>query len=124
MPFLKTSLDSSYVALRGHTSRVNCLLYPHSLDVGSYGENLLYSGSDDFSVKIWDWQREMILQTFTVHSGPVVKFLIPPSNTAVRIIMSPVFCILFANNRAEAHAHQLYSSTWLYNSIHKRVIVL
>ena len=46
------------------------------------------SSGADFSVKIWDWSREQLLQSFPIHSGPVTKFCLPPPDAPVSHIRS------------------------------------
>lgn len=74
-----------YKILKGHTCKVTILLFPHSQQPDAYTKNILYSGGADFSVKIWDWEKESLLQTFTVHSGPVIKLILPSANATGRL---------------------------------------
>lgn len=68
--------------LSGHKARVNCLMYPHSME-SRYNPNYLLSGSSDFSVKLWDLSLGQPIHSFCVHAGEVTSFYIPPPNCNV-----------------------------------------
>ncbi|KAL5257997.1 hypothetical protein ACHWQZ_G012823 [Mnemiopsis leidyi] len=73
------------IRLRGHTGRVSVLLYPHSNQPLAYLPNILYSGGVDFSVKIWDWKKGKLLQSFTTHTGPVTRLFLPPTQATGKL---------------------------------------
>ena len=78
------SIDTHKI-LKGHIGNVTVLLFPHSQQPSTYAPNIIYSGGADFSVKIWDWEKESLLQTFTIHSGPLCKLLLPSANASGRL---------------------------------------
>jgi len=70
--------------LSGHQAPVRCLLYPH-LEDSNFEENILVSGGDDFCVCLWDILKKTLLHKFCVHSGPVVRLLLPPGECNIRM---------------------------------------
>lgn len=71
-------------SLSGHISKVTCLLYPHE-KYSHYHESYLISGSRDFSVCLWDLYKSQLLHKFCVHSGEIIKLIIPPEDCKIRI---------------------------------------
>ncbi|XP_065833332.1 WD repeat-containing protein 7-like isoform X2 [Oscarella lobularis] len=68
-----------HILLRGHRCAVTTLLYPHGDDPVRYSEKYLVSGSDDFTVRLWDLAASSLLHTFTVHGGKVQRlYTCPP----------------------------------------------
>ena len=48
--------------------------------------NIITVSGVDFSVKIWDCKKGIMLQSFTTHTGPVTKLFLPPIEATVRSI--------------------------------------
>mgnify|MGYP001571878758 CR=1 FL=1 len=67
-----TSPVRNYV-LEGHEKGVNCVEYN-----STGGQPYLVSGSDDATVKIWDYQTKACLQTLTHHSNNVTAVFFHP----------------------------------------------
>uniref|UniRef100_A0A803WGB1 WD repeat domain 7 n=1 Tax=Ficedula albicollis TaxID=59894 RepID=A0A803WGB1_FICAL len=68
--------------LRGHRSKVTCLLYPHQVS-SRYDQRYLVSGGVDFSVIIWDIFSGEMKHIFCVHGGEITQLLVPPENCSV-----------------------------------------
>ncbi|XP_063674628.1 WD repeat-containing protein 7-like isoform X2 [Bolinopsis microptera] len=75
----------SRVRLKGHKGNVSVLLYPHASQPSSYLPSILYSGGADFSVKIWDWKKVVLLQSFTTHTGPLTRLFLPPTQATGKL---------------------------------------
>lgn len=66
--------NSSHFTLNGHQKGVNCIEYAPT------GEKpYLISGSDDKSVRIWDYQTKQCIQTLTGHTNNVSAALFHPT---------------------------------------------
>ncbi|CAJ0941220.1 unnamed protein product, partial [Mesorhabditis belari] len=65
--------------LHGHAGAVRALIYPfeHS---SRFDVQVLLSGGDDFSVIVWNINTAVRLYKFSVHGGPVMRFVVPPAN--------------------------------------------
>ena len=63
--------------LLGHNQTVTCLIHPHS-EYSRYDIQHLLSGSIDHSIRLWDLSTNTQLHMFTVHSGTILIFHIPP----------------------------------------------
>lgn len=63
--------------LSGHEQMITALIHPHS-EYSRYEIQHLLSASLDHSVRLWDLSTGHQLHVFTVHSGPVIMFHIPP----------------------------------------------
>ena len=74
----------SHQILRGHTGRVNCLLYPNN-SAPRYDTAHLVSGGIDFSVCLWDIYTGALLHRFSCHGGEVVRLHVPPQGVSSRI---------------------------------------
>uniref|UniRef100_A0A8C3SU68 WD repeat domain 72 n=1 Tax=Chelydra serpentina TaxID=8475 RepID=A0A8C3SU68_CHESE len=74
---LKHSLPSK--VLKGHSSSVTCLLYPHSKSA-RFDPSWLMSGGQDSCVIWWDIFTEEILHQFSLQAGPVMNLLLSPEN--------------------------------------------
>uniref|UniRef100_A0A4W2BVC6 WD repeat-containing protein 7 n=1 Tax=Bos indicus x Bos taurus TaxID=30522 RepID=A0A4W2BVC6_BOBOX len=70
--------------LRGHRSKVTCLLYPHQASA-RYDQRYLISGGVDFSVIIWDIFSGEMKHIFCVHGGEITQLLVPPENCSARV---------------------------------------
>lgn len=70
--------------LEGHSGRVNCLLYPHSVH-NRYDKAHLLSGGVDFAVCLWDLYSGNLLHRFSVHAGEITQMMVPPENCSPRI---------------------------------------
>lgn len=68
--------------LDGHGGRVNCLLYPHHVNV-RYDRTHLVSGGVDFAVCLWDLYAGSLLHRFCVHAGEITQLLVPPDACSV-----------------------------------------
>ena len=75
----------AYTSLKGHSGKVNCLLYPYHEDQ-RYDSSHLISGGIDFSVCLWDLFNGTLLYSFSVHAGEVTQLLVPPPNCNPRIL--------------------------------------
>jgi len=74
----------SHQLLRGHTGRVNCLLYPNN-ENPRYDTAHLVSGGIDFSVCLWDIRSGSLLHRFSCHGGEVLRLSVPPEGVSTRI---------------------------------------
>eukprot|EP00026_Physarum_polycephalum_P000855 Phypoly_transcript_00856.p1 GENE.Phypoly_transcript_00856~~Phypoly_transcript_00856.p1 ORF type:complete len:1321 (+),score=184.89 Phypoly_transcript_00856:66-3965(+) len=79
--------DSFPKFFKAHTARVNCLLcspilglsYPSSQSGhAALPRRLLVSGSDDFTIKVWELPTFELLQTFSRHTAPITSLFSPP----------------------------------------------
>uniref|UniRef100_UPI00398E8EF6 WD repeat-containing protein 7 isoform X5 n=1 Tax=Pristiophorus japonicus TaxID=55135 RepID=UPI00398E8EF6 len=70
--------------LRGHRSKVTCLLYPHQVS-SRYDQRYLVSGGVDFSVIIWDINSGEMKHIFCVHGGEITQLVVPPENCSSRV---------------------------------------
>uniref|UniRef100_A0A1I7XSF6 WD_REPEATS_REGION domain-containing protein n=1 Tax=Heterorhabditis bacteriophora TaxID=37862 RepID=A0A1I7XSF6_HETBA len=68
--------------LIGHRSAVRNLFYPHEHH-SRFDIQVLLSGGDDFSVIVWNINTAVRLYRFTVHGGPIERFIVPPANASV-----------------------------------------
>lgn len=67
---------------RGHSSKINCLVYPNGTNP-RYDERFLVSGGVDFAVCLWDVLAGCLLHKFNVHAGEISQFLVPPNECSV-----------------------------------------
>lgn len=69
------NIDSpvSSFALEGHEKGINCVNYFISED-----KIYLISGSDDYTVKAWDYQNKTCVQTLEGHAHNVIAICVPP----------------------------------------------
>eukprot|EP00928_Gymnodinium_smaydae_P092345 TRINITY_DN7619_c0_g4_i1.p1 TRINITY_DN7619_c0_g4~~TRINITY_DN7619_c0_g4_i1.p1 ORF type:complete len:983 (-),score=256.05 TRINITY_DN7619_c0_g4_i1:18-2636(-) len=66
--------SAAHFTLNGHQKGVNCVEYAPT------GEKpYLISGSDDFTVKIWDYQTQQCIQTLTGHTNNISAALFHPT---------------------------------------------
>ncbi|XP_072430052.1 WD repeat-containing protein 7 isoform X4 [Chiloscyllium punctatum] len=70
--------------LRGHRSKVTCLLYPHQVSA-RYDQRYLVSGGVDFSVIIWDINSGEMKHIFCIHGGEITQLVVPPENCSSRV---------------------------------------
>lgn len=70
--------------LRGHRSKVTCVLYPYQISP-RYDQRSLVSGGVDFSVIVWDIFTGEMKHIFCVHGGEITQLIIPPENCSVRV---------------------------------------
>ena len=75
----------AFTSLRGHSGKVNCLLYPYHED-NRYDPSHLISGGIDFKVCLWDLYSGTLLYSFSVHAGEVTQLLVPPPNCNPRVL--------------------------------------
>ncbi|CCW63705.1 unnamed protein product [Phytomonas sp. EM1] len=84
--------------LEGHTAGVNCVEYYPRGD-----KPYLLSGSDDYEVRLWDYQTKACLHVFAFHSGTVTSVLFHPDvplifsvaeDTSMKVISSETFRLL------------------------------
>lgn len=71
--------------LRGHKRRVTSLVYPYQNAPDRYKKEHLVSGSDDFSVLLWDIFTGAKLYSFHPHTGAVTQLIIPPDSCSRRV---------------------------------------
>ncbi|CAD2221377.1 beta prime cop protein [Angomonas deanei] len=85
--------------LEGHEDCVNCIEYYPKGD-----KPYLLSGSDDFTVRLWDYQNRQCLQIFPFHTANVTSVLFHPDepliitvaeDTDMKVISSETFRLLF-----------------------------
>uniref|UniRef100_A0A158P8C8 WD_REPEATS_REGION domain-containing protein n=1 Tax=Angiostrongylus cantonensis TaxID=6313 RepID=A0A158P8C8_ANGCA len=81
--------------LYGHKGRVSNLFYPHEHHP-RFDPQVFLSGADDFAVIIWNIVTGVRLYRFSVHGGPILRFLIPPSNTSK--LISKCICAVAADH--------------------------
>lgn len=77
-------VPSTMYVLDGHVGKINCLLYPNSMNP-RYDERHLVSGGTDFSVCLWDVTAESLLHRFNVHAGEINQLLVPPNECSARL---------------------------------------
>ncbi|CAF1110946.1 unnamed protein product [Adineta steineri] len=70
--------------LSGHNQTITCLIHPHS-EYSRYDIQHLLSGSIDHSIRLWDLSTGTQLHMFTVHSGSILMFHIPPPMLNVKV---------------------------------------
>ena len=81
-----SSVDAPPVrVLSGHKGPVTCVCYPHE-EHPRYDPGHMISGGVDFSVCLWDLNSGSRIHKFCVQAGPILKFLVPPSNCNVRTV--------------------------------------
>lgn len=69
--------ESTLIAWRAHSAKVNCLL-PFKIEQSE----LLISGSDDFTVKIWNPKNQQLLHKFYNQSGPIESLFLPSETSS------------------------------------------
>lgn len=67
-----------FVHLSAHKAAIRCINHPNT-EHTRYKERILVTGSDDFTVCVWDIFKNKLLHQFCVHSGPVLRLLTPPT---------------------------------------------
>ncbi|KAF1761406.1 hypothetical protein GCK72_009662 [Caenorhabditis remanei] len=70
--------------LNGHDAAVRTMFYPFEHDT-KYDPQYFVSGSDDFSVIVWNINSGVKIHRFIVHGGPVKSFMIPPPNCSKQV---------------------------------------
>jgi len=69
-----TGNQSAHFTLSGHTKGVNCLDYSPS------GEKpYIVSGSDDHSIRVWDYQTKQCIQVLTGHTNNITTTVFHPT---------------------------------------------
>ncbi|CAJ0597261.1 unnamed protein product [Cylicocyclus nassatus] len=81
--------------LNGHKAAVTNLFYPFEHHP-RFDPQVLISGADDFAVIVWNINTAAKLYKFSVHGGPILRFLVPPANTSKQ--MSKCICSVAADN--------------------------
>ena len=71
-----------FCIMKGHVGKVTSLLYPNTFS-DRYDSNLLLSGGEDFTVRLWNLYNGTLLHTFTPHAGPVTNLMVVPKNISV-----------------------------------------
>ncbi|KAM6409680.1 WD repeat-containing protein 72 [Rhynochetos jubatus] len=87
--------------LKGHSSRVTCLLYPHDKSV-RFDPSWLLSGGQDSVVICWDIFTGDTLHQFSLQSGPVTQLLRSPENYRLKD-HSTVCCVCSNHSVAILH---------------------
>ncbi|KNC84960.1 hypothetical protein SARC_02851 [Sphaeroforma arctica JP610] len=72
---------SDPILMTGHTGAVTCLLYPHDVD-NNFSAHHLISGSDDFTIRVWNVSTGEAIHVFHNHCAPIAR-LIPFSGREV-----------------------------------------
>uniref|UniRef100_A0A8R1DZA5 WD_REPEATS_REGION domain-containing protein n=1 Tax=Caenorhabditis japonica TaxID=281687 RepID=A0A8R1DZA5_CAEJA len=67
-----------------HEGAVRSMFYPFEHNT-KYDPTVFVSGSDDFSVIVWNINSGSKIYRFLVHGGPVTSFLLPPSNCSKQV---------------------------------------
>ncbi len=70
--------------LVGHNQTITCLIHPHS-EYSRYDIQHLLSGSTDYSIRLWDLSTNTQLHMFTIHSGTILMFHVPPPMLNVKV---------------------------------------
>ncbi|CAF0780863.1 unnamed protein product [Adineta ricciae] len=70
--------------LSGHSQAITCLIHPHS-EYSRYDIQHLLSGSIDHSIRLWDLATNTQLHMFTIHSGAILMFHIPPPMLNIKV---------------------------------------
>ncbi|VBB32022.1 unnamed protein product, partial [Acanthocheilonema viteae] len=94
---LTKSEELSCRHLYGHTAAVTCFLYPHE-EHSRYDQQILLSGSSDFSVITWNLNTGSRLYRFCVQGGPILRMLIPPETCNPRVLHT--ICSVAGDNSA------------------------
>ncbi|VDK82216.1 unnamed protein product [Litomosoides sigmodontis] len=94
---LTNSEELSCRHLYGHTAAVTCFLYPHE-EHRRYDQQILLSGSSDFSVISWNLNTGSKLYRFCVQGGPILRMLIPPETCNPRVLHT--ICSVAGDNSA------------------------
>ena len=79
-----SGISSDVQALVGHNQNITCLIHPHS-EYTRYDMQHLVSGSTDSSIRLWDLATSTQLHMFTIHSGTILMFHIPPPMLNVKV---------------------------------------
>jgi WD40 repeat protein len=69
--------------MKGHVGKVTHLLHPNTFG-DRYESNLLLSGGEDFTVRLWNLYSASLLHTFVAHAGLVTHLLAVPKNMSHR----------------------------------------
>jgi WD40 repeat protein len=72
-----------YCIMKGHVGKVTHLLHPNTFG-DRYESNLLLSGGEDFTVRLWNLYSASLLHTFVAHAGLVTHLLAVPKNMSHR----------------------------------------
>uniref|UniRef100_A0AC35TKC0 WD_REPEATS_REGION domain-containing protein n=1 Tax=Rhabditophanes sp. KR3021 TaxID=114890 RepID=A0AC35TKC0_9BILA len=83
--------------LIGHNGAVTTILYPYDLHP-RYDPNTVISGGIDFSVIVWNIATGGQIHKFCVQGGPILRLLITPYNSNVRI--QKCICAIASDNSA------------------------
>ena len=75
---IEDSQFGNFKILKGHTGAVTSVIF-------SYDEYLLVSGSTDKTVKLWNVEKQEIIQTFLGHSDVITSVAI---NISKKIVIS------------------------------------
>ncbi|VDN07727.1 unnamed protein product [Thelazia callipaeda] len=94
---LTSDEELSYRRLYGHSSSVTCFLYPHE-EHARYDQQILISGSSDFTVIAWNVNTGSKLCRFCSQGGPILRMLIPPETCNPRILHT--ICSIAGDNSA------------------------
>nr|CTP81986.1 BMA-RBC-2 [Brugia malayi] len=94
---LTKSEELNYRHLYGHTAAITCFLYPHE-EHSRYDQQILLSGSSDFSVITWNLNTGSRLYRFCAQGGPILRMLIPPETCNPRILHT--ICSIAGDNSA------------------------
>ncbi|VDM53829.1 unnamed protein product [Angiostrongylus costaricensis] len=90
------------IVLTNACETLSCHLLEMPLDKPAtrklYGHKgrVFLSGADDFAIIIWNIVTGVRLYRFSVHGGPILRFLIPPSNTSK--LISKCICAVAADH--------------------------
>ena len=98
--------------LLGHNQTITALIHPHS-EYSRYDIQHLLSGGMDHSIRLWDLATSTQLHMFTVHSGSILMFHIPPPMLNVKSIDHWSVCnTLFLPRLGESSILCLFVSEW------------
>uniref|UniRef100_A0A1I7VUE0 WD repeat-containing protein 7 n=1 Tax=Loa loa TaxID=7209 RepID=A0A1I7VUE0_LOALO len=94
---LTKSGELNFRQFYGHNAAVTCFLYPHE-EHPRYDQQILLSGSSDFSVITWNLNTGSRLYRFCVQGGPILRMLIPPETCSQRVLHT--ICSIAGDNSA------------------------
>lgn len=70
------------IKLKKHTAKVTCILYPHS-EHPRYDPTMLVTGSQDFSIILWNINTGEMIHRFVVQTGEILQLSVPPNTVNV-----------------------------------------
>uniref|UniRef100_A0A1I7SSR8 WD repeat-containing protein 7 n=1 Tax=Bursaphelenchus xylophilus TaxID=6326 RepID=A0A1I7SSR8_BURXY len=93
----EASSEVQHRVLQGHTSAVQCFLYPFQQDE-RYDPEIFLSGGLDFAVIVWNLSTGTKLHRFCSQGGPILRMLVLPENCNPRL--THCICSVAGDNSA------------------------